>query len=107
MSGSMGDMGNLLKQAQQMQAEIDKIRTELKQAILEGASPDGMVTVSISGELHVQAVEISPELIKLGDASRVESSVLAALRNGVEKAEAVRTKNMSRVTGGMNLPGLF
>ena len=107
MSGSMGDMGNLLKQAQQMQAEIDKIRTELKQALLEGSSPDGMVTVSITGELHVQSVKISPKLIEQGDAAKVEASVLAALRSGVDKAEEVRSKNMSRVTGGMNLPGLF
>ena len=107
MSGSMGDMGNLLKQAQQMQQEIDRIRTELKQATLEGRAPDGSVTVTMSGELHVQKVEISPELIASGDAANVEGAVLAALRDAATKVEALRQKNMSSVTGGMNLPGLF
>jgi len=107
MSGSMGDMGNLLKQAQQMQQEIDRIRSELKEAQVEGRAPDGSVTVVMTGELHVEKVEISPELIAGGEAAKVDAAVLAALRDATTKVEALRQKNMSSVTGGMNLPGLF
>ena len=107
MSGSMGDMGNLLKQAQQMQQEIDRIRSELKEAKIEGRAPDGSVTVVMTGELHVEKVEISLDLIAGGDPTKVEAAVLAAMRDAGTKVEALRQKNMSTVTGGMNLPGLF
>jgi len=107
MSGSMGDMGNLLKQAQQMQQEIDRIRSELKEAAVEGRSPDGLVGVVLNGELHIQKVEVSPDLVTRGDAEQVNAAVLAALRDAATKVEALRQKSMASVTGGMNLPGLF
>lgn len=107
MSGSMGDMGNLLKQAQQMQQELDRIQAELKEAELVGRSPDGSVTVTMTGHLQVLKVDISPDLVREGETAKLEAAVLAALRDAATKVEALRQKNMSSVTGGMNLPGLF
>ena len=80
MSGSLGDMGNLLKQAQLMQKEMDRVREELRTQSVEGASPDGLVTVEISGDRTVRGVVIAPELIATGDVARIQASVLAALK---------------------------
>jgi hypothetical protein len=107
MSGSFGDMGNLLKQAQLMQKEMDRVREELRTQTVEGASPDGLVTVEVSGDRRVLDLAITPALVASADAARIQAAVLAAIKDGTEKADALREKSLSRVTGGMNLPGLF
>jgi hypothetical protein len=107
MSGSFGDMGNLLKQAQLMQKEMDRVRDELRAQTVEGVSTDGLVKAEVGGDRQVRAVSIEPELAATGDAARIQSSVLAAIRDATEKADALREASLSRVTGGMNLPGLF
>jgi hypothetical protein len=90
-----------------MQQEIDRIRGELRDTVLEGTSTDGRVRVTVTGEQRVQKIEISPELVTEGDASRVEAQVLSALRDAGERVEDLRQSSLSKVTGGMNLPGLF
>ncbi len=107
MTGSMGDMGNLLQQAQKMQKELDRVREELRTTTVEGVGGGGLVVATVSGDRRVVKLDISPELAAEGDKARIESVVLAALRDGMEKAEALREKSMARVTGGMSLPGLL
>ncbi len=107
MSGSLGDMGNLLKQAQMMQQELDRVREELRAKTVEGLGGGGQVRAIVSGDRRVMKLDISAELIGSGDKVRIESFVLEALRDGMDKAEVIREQSMSRVTGGMSLPGLF
>jgi len=103
MSGAFGDMGNLLKQAQKMQRELDKAREELKAARVEGAA-GGVVRVEFSGDCQVLGVHIAPEALT-GDASMLEDLVLAAVRDALTKAAAMKTELEGRVTGGFDLPG--
>lgn len=107
MTGSFGEMGNLLKQAQQMQRELDRVRAELKQNKVEGTAGGGAVLVEVSGDGQVQGVRIQPEVLASGDVSVVEDLVLAAMRDGLARAAELREKEMSRITGGLNLPGMF
>jgi len=107
MSGSFGEMGNLLKQAQQMQRELNRVREELRKAVVEGTAGGGVVRVEVTGDRHVTKVEISEEVIQGGDKALLEDMVLAALRDGIGKAEKLAEDSMGRVTGGMQLPGLF
>ena len=107
MSGSLGDMGSLLKQAQQMQRELDRVRDELKHAVLEGTAGGGAARATVSGDGRALSVHISDEVAKSGDRSMIEDLVLAAVRDALDQAEALRQEQMGRVTGGMNLPGLF
>ena len=107
MTGSFGEMGNLLKQAQQMQRELDRVRGELREKRLEGTSGGGAVQVEVDGEGQVQSVRIQPEVLSSGDVSVVEDLVLAAVRDGLTRAGELRNKEMSRLTGGLNLPGMF
>jgi DNA-binding YbaB/EbfC family protein len=107
MTGSFGEMGSLLKQAQQMQRDLDKVREELKTRTVEGSSGGGAVRVTITGDRSVTKVEISPELLAKPDKALVEDLLLAALRDGMSKATRMSSEAFSKITGGIHLPGLF
>lgn len=105
MSSAFGDMGNLLKQAQKMQRELDKAREELKAARVEG-SAGGVVRVEFTGDGQIVGVHIAPEALT-GDAPMLEDLVQAAVRDALTRATALRTELEGRVTGGFDLPGIF
>ena len=108
MSGSLGDMGNLLRQAQEMQRELDRVREELRNHTVQGTAGGGVVSVELTADRQdVKRVVISPDVLRSGDHGMIEDLVLTALRDGLRKAEELSSEKMSRVTGGMNLPGLF
>ncbi len=107
MSGTFGEMGNLLKQAQQMQRELDRVREELARTRVEGSSGGNVVRVEVTCDGMVQKVHVKPELVASGDVGMLEEAVLAALRDALGNAAKLREEKMKKVTGGLNLPGLF
>lgn len=107
MSGSFGEMGSLLKQAQEMQRELDRVRAELRVKTFEGSAGGGVVKIWVSGDRQVTKVEISSDVFKDGDKSMLEDLILAALRDGLGKATRLAEESVAKVTGGMKLPGLF
>ncbi|MCB9914405.1 MAG: YbaB/EbfC family nucleoid-associated protein [Planctomycetes bacterium] len=107
MSGGFGDMGNLLKQAQEMQRQMDRVREELTRATLTGTGGGGVVQARVNGDGEVLAVEIGADVIDSGDKALVEDLVLAALRDALGQAARLRKERLSAVTGGLNLPGIF
>lgn len=107
MSGTFGEMGNLLKQAQQMQRELDRVREELAKTRVEGRAGGGAVRVEVTGDGMVQKIAIEPELLASKDKALVEEAVLAAVRDGLSKANKLREEKLSKVTGGLNLPGIL
>jgi DNA-binding YbaB/EbfC family protein len=106
MSG-FGDMGNLLKQAQEMQRNLDRARAELKDEVVEGRGGGGAVRVEVNGDGEVRAVHIDDEVVGAGDRAMLEDLVLAALRDGISRSMALRREKLGAVTGGLDLPGLF
>ena len=107
MSGSFGELGSLLKQAQQMQRDLDKAREELKSTTVEGTAAGGAVRVLVTGERQVTKVEISAETLKACDKEELEGLILAALQDGIGRASKLSEETMGKVTGGVNLPGIF
>ena len=107
MSGSFGEMGNLLKQAQKMQAAMDEAREELKTTTVEGSSGGGAVRVVVTGDGNVQEVALTDEALADNDKMMLEDLMLAALRDGLTKAATMREERLAKVTGGLNMPGLF
>lgn len=105
MSG-LGDMGNLLRQAQAMQREMDKAKAEISEARVEGTAGGGVVRVEVDGDGQVLSVKLSDDA-DLTDRAMVEDLLLAALRDGIGRAMRMREERLSKVTGGLNLPGLF
>ena len=107
MTGSFGDMGNLLKQAQEMQRQLDRVREELAQEIIVGTGGGGVVRVEVNGEGEVKSVNIDDGVVRSGDRAVIEDLVLAALRDGISQAHRLRKERLAAVTGGLNLPGMF
>ncbi len=107
MTGAFGDMGNLLKQAQHMQSEVDRIEKELAATVLKGSAGGGAVEVEVTGDGMCKKVTISPEALAKGEREMIEDLVLAAVRDGLARARALKKERMQRAMGGLNLPGLF
>jgi DNA-binding YbaB/EbfC family protein len=107
MSGTFGEMGNLLKQAQQMQRELDRAREELRTTLVRGSAGGGAVQVEVSGEGMLVRIQIAPETVAGGDAPMLEDLVLAAVRDGLAKAAALREERLAKVSAGLHLPGMF
>ena len=106
MSGP-GDLGNLLKQAQKMQREMDLAREEISKATLEGSAGGGVARVEVDGDGTVQAIHLSEDAFSEGDKAAVEDLILAAIRDAQTKAAELKRERLSKVTGGMDMPGLF
>ena len=106
MSGTFGDMGNLLKQAQEMHKLLEKAREELRKATVEGQAGGGAVKATANGEGMLLRIHIQREL-GAGDPALLEETVLAAVRDALTKAATLREERLSRISGGLSLPGLF
>jgi hypothetical protein len=105
MSG-LGEMGNLLKQAQEMQRQLDQARAELKGRAIEGIGAGGLVRVTLSADRQeVRGVHLAPGVAL--DARLLEEAVAAALRDALRRALEAEKEAIGRITGGLNLPGLL
>jgi hypothetical protein len=107
MKGFSGGMAQLMKQANQMQTRMKKVQEELAKQEYEGTSGGGAVTVKVSGEYKMISLTINPDVIKSGDVEMVQDLILTATNEAVKIARETSQKEMEKVTGGMNVPGLF
>lgn len=98
-----GGIGNIMKQAQQMQANMEKAQKELADQEVIGESGAGMVKVTMNGRHDVKRVVIAPELMS-DDKEMVEDLVAAAVNDANRRVESMTQERMSSVTSGMGLP---
>lgn len=99
----MKGLGNMMKQAQQMQANIEKAQKELAEAEVVGEAGAGMVKVTMNGRHDVKRVEIDGELMK-DDKEMIEDLVAAAVNDANRRVEKMTQERMSDLTSGMGLP---
>ena len=97
---SIGAMGDLLKQAQEMQSRMAKIQEELAGKTVQGSAGGGMVQVTVN-------VQIEPAVINTAEKQMLEDLVLAAVNDGMRKAREMASSEMSKLTGGFKIPGLM
>lgn len=83
-----------------------KVQQELETASVVGSSGGGVLKVIVTGKLKVESITISPEVASSDDVEMLQDLVLAAVNDGLEKAQGMAAERMSSVTGGMNIPGL-
>lgn len=107
MKGMAGGMAQLLKQANQMQSKMKKVQEELAARNYEGSSGGGAVKISVNGEHYIKSVTINPDVMKSGDVEMLQDLILAATNDAVKVARETSAKEMEKVTGGMNIPGMF
>ena len=95
------NMNQMLKQVQQMQAEMMKAQEGLKDEIVEASAGGGMVTVKVSGELEIKDLTIDPEAVDPEDTETLADLVLAAVRDATGKSQALAAAKLGPLTGGM------
>ena len=99
-------MGNLMKQAQQMQAKMAKMQEEVGKRTVEAAAGGGMVKVVANGKQEVLSIAIEPEAVDPDDIEMLQDLVLAAINQALRESQAMMTDEMSKLTGGLKIPGL-
>jgi DNA-binding YbaB/EbfC family protein len=102
----LGNMGKLMKQAQQMQAKMAEVQEELAGMEVEGSAGGGAVVARMNGRQDFLSIEISPEVVDPEDVEMLEDMVLAACREARKNAEELAEAKMAKITGGLP-PGLF
>lgn len=100
----MNYIGQLMKQAQQMQAKMEEIQKELENTTVEGTAGGGMVTATVTGKGVVKTLKIDPSLVDKDEVEMLEDLIIAALNDAKSKAEERAAEEMSKLTGGFQLP---
>lgn len=101
------NMSNVIKQAQKMQEEMEKVQAELEEKTVEATAGGGMVSVTANGKKEIISLKINPEAVDPEDVETLEDLVMVAVNDAIKKADEMMAEGMSTVTGGLNIPGLF
>lgn len=101
-----GNIGNMMKQVQQMQAKMEELQAELLEMEIDASSGGGMVKVVVNGKGDMISIEIDPEVVDKEEVEMLQDLILAAINQAKEKAAEIQAEHMSSLTGGMNLPGM-
>ncbi len=106
MPGGMNQAA-MLKQAQKMQQEMLRMQQEQESKTFTAAAGGGMVSATVNGKHELVSLEIKPEAVDPEDVEMLQDMVIAAVNEAMRTADAEAANNMSRLTGGLNLGGLF
>ena len=96
----------MLRQAQELQKNMAKMQEELENATVEATTGGGVVKAIVSGKLRLESLTIDPDVVSADDVEMIEDLVLAAVNEGLEKAQEVAANKMNSLTGGLKIPGL-
>ncbi len=97
----------MLRQAQQMQAQLTKLQEELASARTEASSGGGAVKAVVLGGTKLESIEIDPEVVDPQDVEMLQDLVMAAVNEAMDAAQASASEKMGGLTGGLNIPGLM
>ncbi len=102
----MPNMGQLMKQAQQIQTKMAKLQEDLGDRIVEASSGGGMVIVVANGRQEVLSIKIEREVIDPDDAEMLQDLIMAAVNDALTRAKDMVNEEMGKLTKGMNIPGM-
>lgn len=102
-----GNMQSMLKQAQKMQADMEAKQAELDAAEYETQAGGGAVTVKINGKKEILSIDIKPEIVDPDDIETLSDVLVAGVNEAIKKVESINNSEMEKITGQMNVPGLF
>lgn len=105
--GMPNNMNNLMKQAQKMQKKMQEMQEDLDNQVFEASAGGGAVKVTVTGKKEVTKVNINPEVVDEDDVEMLEDLILAAVNEAMRTADEKVNQQMSKVTGGLNMPGIF
>ena len=102
-----GNINNLMKQAQKLQKEMAQAQQELEEKEFEASGGGGAVVVKANGKKEVLSIKIKEEVVDSDDVEMLEDLVLSAVNEALKKADEETSNKMGKLTGGMNIPGMF
>ena len=105
--GGGANMQQLMRQAQKLQEQMTKAQEELDEREYSAQAGGGMISVTVTGKRELKALEIKPECVDPDDVEMLQDMVIAAVNEAMRAADTDSANNMSRLTGGLNLGGLF
>lgn len=103
---SRGGIGNIMKQAQQMQRRMAELQEELERKQVEASAGGGMVTAVVSGKQQLLDLKIEPAAVDPDDVEMLQDLVTAAVNEALKQSQQMAQEEMAKVTGGLNIPGL-
>lgn len=103
----MKDLGKMMKQAQKLQAEMVKLQEEMALKTVETAAGGGMIKVVANGKQQLVSIQIEKEVVDPDDVEMLQDLILAAVNDALTKSQEMVSEEMSKLTGGMNIPGLM
>ncbi len=103
----MKGMGNMMKQAQKLQSKMLKLQEELAEKTVETASGGGMVKVVVNGRQQIVSIQIEEEVVDPNDVEMLQDLILAAINDALAKSQEMVSGEMSKLTGGINIPGMM
>ena len=101
------NIGNIMKQAKKIQEKIATMQAELESKTIEATAGGGMVTVVVNGKFEILSLKIDKEVVNPEDVDMLQDLIIAAVNEGVRKAQEMASAEMSKITGGFNIPGLM
>ncbi|MBQ6894289.1 MAG: YbaB/EbfC family nucleoid-associated protein [Clostridia bacterium] len=105
--GGMGNANNMIKQAQKMQQEMLKAQEELEASDFEATAGGGAVCVKMSGKKELTEITIAPEACDPDDIEMLQDLIITAVNDVIKKVDDANAAKMQKLTGGLNIPGLF
>ena len=102
-----GNMQGMMKKVQKMQKDMQKMQEELKTRTVEATVGGGVMTIVMNGEKKVESIHIDPNAVDPEDTEMLEDLIVAAVNEVSQKVDDMMAQEMSKLTGGMKLPGLF
>ena len=102
----MKGFGNIMKEAQKLQAQMAAMQEEVAKRKVEATAGGGMVTVEANGKQELTAIKIDPEVVSKGDVQMLEDLVLAACNEALRKSRELVQQELGKLTGGLKIPGL-
>ncbi|MEK7242855.1 MAG: YbaB/EbfC family nucleoid-associated protein [Thermodesulfobacteriota bacterium] len=103
----MQNFGNIMKQAKKMQERMVELQEELATKSVEATAGGGMVSVRVNGKFEILSLKIEKEVVNPDDVEMLQDLIVAALNEGVRKAQEMAASEMGKITGGMQIPGLM
>jgi DNA-binding YbaB/EbfC family protein len=102
---SIGDLGNIMKQAQQLQERLSQVQDTVARRTVEASAGGGMVKVVVNGKHELLSLTLDPAVLK-EDVELVQDLVIAAVNEGIRNAQKMVAEEMTKATGGLKIPGL-
>lgn len=105
--GGPSNMQSMLKQAQKMQEDMNALQAELEEKEYEISAGGGMVKILINGKKEVKSIKISQDIVDPDDIETLEDIITAGINEAIKRVEDTAASEMSKITGSLNIPGVF